>query len=89
MREKRIEELEGLGIVMLPKRKLKRLGWVCIGLGLLTIPIPLTTIPLIAVGVSFLGVSKYYVLSECRRKFRVWFRREWVIPFWELVGDLQ
>jgi hypothetical protein len=63
-----IKHLEESGFVIYPKKKLKVIGWIFIGFGVATIPIPGTTVPLIAVGLSFLGMSKYQLQELLRNK---------------------
>lgn len=69
-RQNHIDKLVNEGFIIIPKRRFKILGWVCIGLGVLTIPIPLTTIPLLAIGFLLLGLSKYELIEKIRKKIK-------------------
>ena len=57
--------------VMIPKRKLRGLGYTLIGLGIITFWIPFTTIPFIVGGCLCLGISYYKLKEETKRKLRV------------------
>lgn len=63
-RNKQIDQLKKDGVIMIPKKRLKVLGWACVGLGVVTFWIPLTTIPLIAIGLLLLGLSKQTLINK-------------------------
>lgn len=70
---KQLDKLKTQGVVIIPKRRLKVLGWACVGLGVVTWFVPLTTAPLIAVGFLLLGLSKYYLIKKLTNKVFVFF----------------
>ena len=70
-RNKQINDLTQEGLIILPKKKFKIIGYVLIGLGVLTIPIPLTTLPLIVLGVFCLGLSKQELINRTTKKFKL------------------
>ncbi len=70
-RVKHIEELKRNGFIIIPKRNFKVLGWCLVGLGIVTLPIPLTTIPLLAIGFLLIGLSKQELMEKMRKKFKL------------------
>jgi len=70
-RNKQIDELKRKGFVIIPKRKFKLIGYIFIGVGVVTIPIPFITIPLLLIGFTFLGLSYQNVLDRLRKKFKL------------------
>ena len=67
-REKHIKNLKAKGFIIIPKKNFKVVGWVLIGLGIITIPIPLTTIFFVSIGLLLLGISKQELFDRFRRK---------------------
>ena len=57
--------------VIIPKKKLRVLGYTLIGLGVITFWIPFTTIPLIVACCLCLGISYYKLKEEGKRKLRI------------------
>ncbi len=72
-RNKQIDNLKRKGFIIIPKRKFKILGYIFIGVGVLLIPIPFITIPLLLIGFTFLGLSYQELLEKIRRKFKLMF----------------
>ena len=70
-RNKQINLLTQKGFIIIPKKNFKVVGYVLIGLGVLTIPIPLTTIPLITLGVFCLGLSKQDLINRTMKRFKL------------------
>ena len=70
-RNKQIDELKGKGFIIIPKKRFKVVGWCLIGLSVLSIPIPFTSIPLLLIGFALLGLSYAVVLEKLRRKFKL------------------
>ncbi len=70
-RNKKLDELSRQGLIIIPKRKLKTIGYIFIGVGILSIPIPLITIPLLLIGFTFLGLSYQELFEKLRRKFKL------------------
>ncbi|MEA3413901.1 MAG: PGPGW domain-containing protein [Nanoarchaeota archaeon] len=68
---RKIVKLQKLNVVLIPKKHFKVVGSFLIILGILTIPIPGITFPLIILGFYFLGLSKYHFLEEIERKWRI------------------
>lgn len=69
-RNAEINELKRNGMIIIPKKNFKVVGWVFIGLGVLTIPIPFTTLPLILIGLFCLGLSKQELTEKIRLKYK-------------------
>ena len=69
-RNAELNELKRQGMIIIPKKKFKVVGWVFIGLGVLTIPIPFITIPLLIIGLLCLGLSKHELKEKIRLKFK-------------------
>ena len=63
---KHINELEKNGVIIIRKKPLKVLGWICVGLGVL--PIPFTTPLFIGLGLMFLGLSVDKIRDKVRHK---------------------
>lgn len=74
-RNKQLNQLRKDGFIILPKRNFKVLGYGLIGLGSITFFIPLTTIPLLIIGFSLLGISYFKVKENTLRKLRVFRNR--------------
>ena len=70
-RNKQIDNLKRKGFIIIPKRKFKILGYIFIGVGVLLIPIPFITIPLILIGFTFLGLSYQELLERVRKKIKL------------------
>lgn len=70
-RNKAIDSLKQKGFVIIPKRKFKLIGYIFIGVGVLTIPIPFITIPLILIGFTLLGLSYQVVFEKIRKRFKL------------------
>jgi len=70
-RTKELNDLKKKGFIIIPKRTFKITGWCLIGLGIITLPIPLTTIPLLAIGFLLLGISKQELIEKIRKKFKL------------------
>jgi len=70
-RNKQIDELKGKGFIIIPKKRFKVVGCCLIGLSVLTIPIPFTSIPLLLIGFTFLGLSYQNVLDRLRRRIKL------------------
>ncbi len=70
-RNKQIDDLKRKGFIIIPKRKFKILGYIFIGVGVLLIPIPFITIPLILIGFTFLGLSYQELLERVRKKIKL------------------
>ena len=70
-RNKQIDNLKRKGFIIIPKKKFKILGYIFIGLSILTIPIPFTSIPLLLIGFALLGLSYQNVLEKIRRKIKL------------------
>ena len=78
-RNKQIDDLKQKGFIIIPKRKFKLIGYIFIGVGVLTIPIPFITIPLLLIGFAILGLSYQVLFERLRKKFKlfVWSLRKW------------
>ncbi len=72
-RNKQIDSLKQKGFIIIPKKKFKTLGYIFIGVGILTYPIPFTSIPLILIGLTMLGLSYQVLLEKLRRKIKLLF----------------
>ncbi len=70
-RNKQIDELKRKGFIIIPNKKFKVVGCCLIGLSILSIPIPFTSIPLLLIGFTLLGLSYAVVLEKLRRKFKL------------------
>ena len=70
-KERHIKNLKAKGFIIIPKRNFKFVGWVLIGLGILTIPIPFTTIFFVSIGLFLLGISKQEFFDKLIRKFKL------------------
>ncbi len=70
-RNKQIDDLKRKGFIIIPKRKFKILGYIFIGVGVLLIPIPFITIPLLLIGFTFLGLSYQELLERVRKKIKL------------------
>lgn len=70
-RNQYIDELKRDGLVIIPKRNFKIIGYIFIGVGVVTIPIPFITIPLIAVGFLLLGLSRQELYDKLEKKFKL------------------
>ena len=67
-RNKKIDDLNRIGMVIIPKKRLKTLGWACIVFGVLTLPIPFTTPIFVFVGLLLLGLSKQDLINKIKHK---------------------
>jgi len=65
-RNQHINELEKQGVIIIKKKPLKFLGWICLGLGVL--PIPFTTPLFIGLGLLLLGLSMDKLRELVRHK---------------------
>lgn len=65
-----IDELRNNGLILIPKRTYKGLGYSLIVLGALTLFIPFTTIPLVLLGCYMLGLSPYKVKERLRKAIK-------------------
>ncbi len=70
-RNKQIDNLKRKGFIIIPKRKFKILGYIFIGVGVLLIPIPFITIPLLLIGFTFLGLSYQELFERVRKKIKL------------------
>ncbi len=70
-RNKQIDNLKRKGLIIIPKKKFKTIGYIFIGVGVITIPIPFITIPLIAFGFLLLGLSRQELYDKLERKFKL------------------
>ncbi len=70
-RNKAIDSLKRKGFIIIPKRNFKILGYIFIGVGVLSIPIPFITIPLIAFGFLLVGLSRQELFDKLERKFKL------------------
>ena len=70
-RNKQIDSLKRNGFIIIPKRKFKTIGYIFIGVGVLTIPIPFITIPLFAIGLLLIGLSKQELYDRVRKKIKL------------------
>lgn len=70
-RNKQIDHLKQKGFIIIPKRNFKLIGYIFIGVGIITIPIPFITIPLIAIGFLLLGLSKQELYDKLEKKFKL------------------
>jgi len=70
-RNKQIDELKNKGFIIIPNKRFKVVGCCLIGLSVLSIPIPFTSIPLLLIGFTFLGLSYAVVLEKLKRKFKL------------------
>jgi len=70
-RNKQIDSLKRNGFIIIPKRKFKTIGYICLGVGILTIPIPFITIPLLTIGFLLLGLSKQELYNKVRKKIKL------------------
>jgi len=66
-----ITRLKKLNIVMIPKKKLRTLGYIILGVAVLSIPVPGITPFLFLWGFMMLGLSKYHTIEEIQRKWRI------------------
>lgn len=71
-KEKFINDLKKNGCIIIPKRNYKILGYVLIGIGLLTFFVPFTTIPLVILGSCLLGNSAYHIKESLRKKISLY-----------------
>ena len=69
-RNKAIDSLKQKGFIIIPKRNFKLIGYIFIGVGVVTIPIPFITIPLIAFGFLLVGLSKQELYDKLERKIK-------------------
>jgi len=78
-RNKQIDDLKRKGFIIIPNKKFKVVGCCLIGLSVLSIPIPFTSIPLLLIGFTFLGLNYAVVLDRLRKKFKlfIWSLRRW------------
>ena len=70
-RNKAIDSLKQKGFIIIPKRNFKLIGYIFIGVGVVTIPIPFITIPLIAFGFLLVGLSKQELYDKLEKKFKL------------------
>ncbi len=70
-RNKQIDSLKQKGFIIIPKRNFKILGYIFIGVGVVTIPIPFITIPLLLIGFTLLGLSRQELFDKIERKFKL------------------
>lgn len=65
------QDLEQRGFVLIPRKRLRVVAYVLIGVGVVTLPLPTGSILLIALGLSMLGLT----IPELKEKLRKrWFR---------------
>ena len=62
--------LEDQGFIIIKKKPLKVIGYILIGVGVLTLPFPTGSVLLIALGLSLLGLDKHKLKEKLRKKIK-------------------
>jgi len=70
-KEAHLQRLKEMGFIFIPKRTYKTLGLCLIIGGLLTLPVPFTTAPLIALGVCLMGIDKQKLRDTLRHRYKL------------------
>ena len=70
-RNQELKRLKEMGLIIIPKKRLKVVGYILIGLGVVTIPIPFTSLPLITLGLFMLGLSYQKIIENLKRKIKI------------------